>query len=160
MPPTNRLAGETSPYLRQNADNPVGWYPWGKEALAAAAESDRPLFVSIGYSACHWCHVMAHESFEDAGLAAKLNAGFVPVKVDREERPDVDSIYMDAVQALTGGGGWPLSVFCTPDGRPFFGGTYFPPRRATACPDSATCSTPCPTRGRRGATSCSGRPTS
>jgi uncharacterized protein YyaL (SSP411 family) len=122
------LAGETSPYLRQHADNPVDWYPWGDEALAEARRRDVPLFVSIGYSACHWCHVMAHESFEDAALAAKLNEGFVPVKVDREERPDVDSIYMDAVQALTGGGGWPLSAFCTPEGRPFFAGTYFPPR--------------------------------
>src|SRR5271157_4228809 len=122
MPPV-----ELSPYLRQHTSNPVDWYTWGDEAFDRARTEDRPLFISIGYSACHWCHVMAHESFEDDETAELLNAWFVPVKVDREERPDVDSIYMDAVQALTGGGGWPLSVFATPDGRPFFGGTYFPP---------------------------------
>ena len=123
----NRLASETSPYLRQHADNPVDWYPWGDEAFARARAEDRPVFLSVGYSACHWCHVMAHESFEDAATAAELNDRFVAVKVDREERPDVDAVYMEAVQAMTGRGGWPMSVFITPDGRPFFGGTYFPP---------------------------------
>jgi len=125
---SNRLANETSPYLRQHADNPVDWYPWGDEALEKAAQEDRPIFLSIGYSACHWCHVMAHESFEDPETAAFLNEHFINIKVDREERPDLDRIYMSAVQALTGGGGWPLSVFLTPDGRPFYGGTYFPPQ--------------------------------
>ncbi len=124
---TNRLAGETSPYLLAHARNPVDWYPWGPEALTLAAELDRPIFLSIGYAACHWCHVMERESFEDDALAAFLNAHFVPVKVDREERPDLDALYMSAVQAMTGQGGWPLSVFLAPDGRPFFGGTYFPP---------------------------------
>jgi uncharacterized protein len=123
----NRLAGETSPYLLQHKDNPVDWYPWGEEALARARAGDRPLLVSIGYSACHWCHVMEHESFEDPETAALMNEHFVPVKVDREERPDVDSIYMGAVQAMTGHGGWPLNVFLDPDGVPFYGGTYFPP---------------------------------
>ena len=123
---TNRLAGETSPYLLQHAHNPVDWYPWGEEALARARELDRPIFLSIGYAACHWCHVMERESFEDEATAADLNAHFVAIKVDREERPDLDAVYMDAVQALTGQGGWPMSVFATPDGRPFFGGTYFP----------------------------------
>ena len=127
MAPRNRLAGETSPYLRQHADNPVDWFPWGDEAFAEARARDVPLLLSIGYSACHWCHVMAHESFEDVALAAELNARFVPVKVDREERPDVDAVYMEAVQAMTGRGGWPMTVFLTPDGRPFFAGTYFPP---------------------------------
>jgi uncharacterized protein len=123
---TNRLANETSPYLLQHAHNPVDWYPWGPEALARARETDRPIFLSIGYAACHWCHVMERESFEDEATAADLNAGFVAIKVDREERPDLDAIYMDAVQAMTGSGGWPMSVFLTPDGRPFYGGTYFP----------------------------------
>jgi uncharacterized protein YyaL (SSP411 family) len=122
----NRLAGETSPYLRQHRDNPVDWYPWGPEAQARARADDKPLLVSIGYSACHWCHVMAHESFEDPATAEVLNDRFVCVKVDREERPDVDAVYMSAVQALTGHGGWPLTAFCDPEGRPFFGGTYFP----------------------------------
>ena len=122
----NRLADQTSPYLRQHRDNPVDWYPWGEEAFARAATLDRPVLLSVGYSACHWCHVMAHESFEDEGTAEVMNAGFVSVKVDREERPDVDAIYMEAVQALTGGGGWPMTVFLLPDGRPFLGGTYFP----------------------------------
>src|SRR5579859_4332384 len=125
---TNRLAGETSPYLRQHADNPVDWYPWGSEALAEAQSAGKPILVSIGYSACHWCHVMAHESFEDEHTAALMNQQFINIKVDREERPDVDAIYMEAVQALTGSGGWPLNVFLTSDGRPFFGGTYFPPQ--------------------------------
>jgi uncharacterized protein len=123
----NRLAAETSPYLLQHADNPVDWYPWGDEALARARAEDKPILLSVGYAACHWCHVMEHESFEDGATAALMNEHFVPVKVDREERPDVDSIYMDAVVWLTGHGGWPMTVFLTPDGRPFYGGTYFPP---------------------------------
>ncbi len=123
----NRLAGETSPYLLQHAHNPVDWYPWGPDALAKAKTEDKPIFLSIGYAACHWCHVMERESFEDAATAADLNRDFVAIKVDREERPDLDQVYMGAVQALTGGGGWPMSVFLTPDGRPFYGGTYFPP---------------------------------
>jgi len=123
---SNRLARETSPYLRQHQDNPVDWYPWGDEAFARAKELDRPILLSVGYSACHWCHVMAHESFEDHETAAVMNDLYVNVKVDREERPDVDAIYMDAVQAMTGHGGWPMTVFLTPDGRPFFGGTYYP----------------------------------
>ncbi len=124
----NRLESETSPYLRQHRDNPVDWYPWGTEAFEAAAERDRPVLLSVGYSSCHWCHVMAHESFEDSGTAAIMNELFVNVKVDREERPDVDAIYMDSVQAMTGRGGWPMTVFLTPDGRPFFGGTYYADR--------------------------------
>ena len=123
----NRLANETSPYLLQHADNPVDWYPWGEEALAKAKTEDKPIFLSIGYSACHWCHVMAHESFEDEQVAVILNEHFVSIKVDREERPDLDRIYMSAVQAMTGSGGWPMSVFLTPEGQPFYGGTYFPP---------------------------------
>ncbi|HMG28389.1 MAG TPA: thioredoxin domain-containing protein [Acidimicrobiia bacterium] len=122
----NRLAGETSPYLRQHADNPVDWYPWSEDAFASARAHDKPVLLSVGYSSCHWCHVMAHESFEDPDVAAVMNRLFVSVKVDREERPDVDGIYMQAVQAMTGRGGWPMTVFLTPDGRPFFGGTYFP----------------------------------
>jgi uncharacterized protein YyaL (SSP411 family) len=123
----NRLADETSPYLLQHAGNPVDWYPWGDEALARARAEDKPILLSIGYAACHWCHVMAHESFEDPETAALMNERFVNVKVDREERPDVDAIYMDAVVALTGHGGWPLTAFLTPEGEPFLGGTYFPP---------------------------------
>lgn len=123
----NRLAQENSPYLLQHVDNPVDWYPWGEEALQKAQEEDRPILLSIGYAACHWCHVMAHESFEDEATAAFMNRHFVNVKVDREERPDLDSIYMQAVVAMTGQGGWPMTVFLTPDGRPFYGGTYFPP---------------------------------
>jgi uncharacterized protein len=122
----NRLADETSPYLRQHAHNPVDWYPWGEEAFARARAEDKPILLSVGYSACHWCHVMAHESFEDDATAALTNDLFVNVKVDREERPDVDAVYMEAVQAMTGQGGWPMTVFLAPDGRPFFGGTYFP----------------------------------
>ncbi|MEZ4278859.1 MAG: thioredoxin domain-containing protein [Myxococcota bacterium] len=125
----NRLAGESSAYLRQHRWNPVDWHPWGREALERAAREERPLFVSIGYSACHWCHVMERESFEDPAIAARLAAEFVCIKVDREERPDVDQIYMDAALKLNGHGGWPLNAFCTPDGRPFFVGTYFPPQR-------------------------------
>ena len=134
----NRLANETSPYLRQHADNPVDWYPWGDEAFARATATDRPIFLSIGYSACHWCHVMAHESFEDAETAAMLNDSFVSIKVDREERPDVDAVYMEAVQALIGSGGWPMSMFLTPDGRPFFGGTYFPTQDRQGTPSFRT----------------------
>jgi uncharacterized protein len=123
----NRLALERSPYLLQHADNPVDWYPWGQEAFDAAARQDRPIFLSIGYSTCHWCHVMAHESFDDAGIARILNENFVSIKVDREERPDVDRVYMTFVQATTGSGGWPMSVWLTPELKPFYGGTYFPP---------------------------------
>jgi uncharacterized protein YyaL (SSP411 family) len=123
----NRLAGETSPYLRQHQDNPVDWYPWGEDAFSRAILEDKPILLSIGYSACHWCHVMAHESFEDPDTAKVMNDLFVCVKVDREERPDVDAVYMEAVLAMSGSGGWPMTVFITPDGRPFFGGTYFPP---------------------------------
>ena len=122
----NRLAEETSPYLRQHRDNPVDWYAWGPEAFDAARERDVPILLSVGYSACHWCHVMAHESFEDDEVAAAMNKTFVNIKVDREERPDVDAIYMDAVQALTGRGGWPMTVALDHEGRPFWGGTYFP----------------------------------
>ncbi|HZX56125.1 MAG TPA: thioredoxin domain-containing protein, partial [Ilumatobacteraceae bacterium] len=122
----NRLSRETSPYLRQHAGNPVDWYAWGPDAFEAARDRNVPILLSVGYSACHWCHVMAHESFEDDDVAAVMNRSFVNVKVDREERPDVDSIYMDAVQALTGRGGWPMTVFLTPEGKPFYGGTYFP----------------------------------
>ena len=122
----NRLAGASSPYLRQHRDNPVDWYQWGDEAFAEAQRTGKPILLSVGYSACHWCHVMAHESFEDPATAGVMNRLFVNVKVDREERPDVDAVYMDAVQALTGRGGWPMTVFCTPDGRPFYGGTYYP----------------------------------
>jgi uncharacterized protein len=124
---SNRLAHESSPYLQQHAHNPVDWYPWGPEALERARREDRPIFLSIGYSACHWCHVMERESFEDEQTARLMNEHFVNIKVDREERPDIDHIYMDAVQLLTGRGGWPLSVFLTPEGKPFYGGTYFPP---------------------------------
>jgi uncharacterized protein YyaL (SSP411 family) len=123
----NRLAAETSPYLLQHAQNPVDWYPWGEEAFALARAEDRPVLLSVGYAACHWCHVMEHESFENGETAGLMNERFVPVKVDREERPDVDGLYMDAVVAMTGNGGWPMTVFLTPDGRPFYGGTYFPP---------------------------------
>jgi hypothetical protein len=124
----NQLINENSPYLLQHANNPVDWYPWGAEALQKARQQDRPIFLSIGYAACHWCHVMAHESFEDEETARILNEHFISIKVDREERPDLDGIYMSAVVALTGQGGWPMSVFLTPDGHPFYGGTYFPPR--------------------------------
>jgi uncharacterized protein len=122
----NRLADQTSPYLRQHKDNPVDWYPWGEEAFARARAEDKPIMLSVGYSACHWCHVMAHESFEDPATAEVMNRLFVNVKVDREERPDVDSVYMTAVQSMTGRGGWPMTVFLTPDGQPFYGGTYYP----------------------------------
>ena len=130
----NRLAAETSPYLLQHADNPVDWYAWGDEAFARAREEDRPVLLSVGYAACHWCHVMEHESFEDEEIARVMNENFVNVKVDREERPDVDGLYMDAVVALTGHGGWPMTVFLTPEGKPFFGGTYFPPEPRQGMP--------------------------
>jgi uncharacterized protein len=125
-PKANRLIGEASPYLLQHAHNPVDWYPWGPEALEKSRAEDKPILLSIGYAACHWCHVMEHESFEDPATAARMNEDFVSIKVDREERPDLDAIYMDAVQELTGHGGWPMTVFLTPDGRPFYAGTYFP----------------------------------
>ena len=130
---TNRLAKETSPYLLQHAHNPVDWYPWGDEAFQRAKAEDRPVLLSVGYSACHWCHVMERESFENEDIARVMNENFVSIKVDREERPDVDSIYMGAVQAMTGQGGWPMTVFMTPDGKPFYGGTYFPPEDRGAC---------------------------
>ena len=130
----NRLKNETSPYLLQHADNPVEWYPWGDEAFRIAREKDMPILLSVGYSACHWCHVMAHESFEDEATAEMMNALFINVKVDREERPDVDDIYMGAVQAIAGQGGWPMTVFLLPDGRPFYGGTYFPKERRFGMP--------------------------
>src|SRR3954465_12293223 len=123
----NRLAQEKSPYLRQHAENPVDWWPWGEAAFAKARAEQKPIFLSIGYSTCHWCHVMAHESFENEAVAKILNAEFVPIKVDREERPDVDKVYMAYVQAMSGHGGWPLSAWLTPELKPFYGGTYFPP---------------------------------
>src|SRR5438876_9677100 len=124
---TNALAAASSPYLRQHRDNPVDWQVWGEPAFARAQAEGKPILLSVGYAACHWCHVMAHESFEDEGIARVMNEHFVCVKVDREERPDLDAIYMDAVQAMTGSGGWPMTVFLTPDGEPFYAGTYFPP---------------------------------
>ena len=130
----NRLAGETSPYLLQHADNPVDWYPWGDEALCLARTLNRPILLSIGYAACHWCHVMAHESFQDPATAALMNEHFVCIKVDREERPDLDAIYMQAVQSMTGHGGWPMTVFLNPAGEPFYGGTYFPPKDRQGMP--------------------------
>jgi uncharacterized protein YyaL (SSP411 family) len=123
----NHLISETSPYLLQHAHNPVDWYPWGTEALEKAKKENKPILVSIGYAACHWCHVMERESFEDEATASIMNEHFVNIKIDREERPDLDHIYMDAVQAMTGSGGWPLNVFLTSDAKPFYGGTYFPP---------------------------------
>ena len=130
----NRLASESSPYLLQHAHNPVDWYAWGDEAFKRAQKEDKPVLLSIGYSACHWCHVMAHESFENEAIAKIINEDFISIKVDKEERPDVDSVYMLAVQSMTGSGGWPLTVFLTPDGRPFFGGTYFPPQDSRGMP--------------------------
>jgi uncharacterized protein len=130
----NRLADETSPYLLQHKDNPVDWYPWGEEALTRAREEDRPILLSIGYSSCHWCHVMERESFEDPAIAEVMNAHFVPIKLDREERPDIDAIYMEACQAMTGHGGWPLNVFLTPEQVPFYAGTYFPPEEGRGMP--------------------------
>src|SRR5256885_14285547 len=122
----NRLADATSPYLLQHKDNPVDWRPWGEDAFAEARRRDVPVLISVGYAACHWCHVMAHESFEDDGVAKLVHADFVPIKVDREERPDIDAVYMTATQAMTGHGGWPMTVFATPAGQPFYCGTYFP----------------------------------
>ncbi len=135
---SNKLANETSPYLLQHRDNPVDWYPWGSEALERARREDRPILLSIGYAACHWCHVMAHESFEDEATARVMNERFINIKVDREERPDIDGIYMQAVQAMTGHGGWPMTVFLTPDGEPFYGGTYFPPEDRHGMPSFQT----------------------
>src|SRR5690554_327524 len=122
----NKLINEKSPYLLQHAYNPVNWYPWGEEAFEKAKEENKPIFLSIGYSTCHWCHVMEKESFEDEEVARILNENFISIKVDREERPDIDSIYMEVCQGLTGRGGWPLSIFLTPDKKPFYAGTYFP----------------------------------
>lgn len=136
--PANRLAAEKSPYLLQHAHNPVAWYAWGDEAFRRARSENKPIFLSVGYSTCHWCHVMERESFEDEHIAQLLNEHFVSVKVDREERPDVDRIYMTFVQATSGGGGWPMSVWLTPELKPFFGGTYFPPRDAYGRPGFAT----------------------
>ncbi|CAI8010781.1 Uncharacterized protein YyaL [Geodia barretti] len=130
----NRLSQETSPYLLQHSDNPVDWYPWGEEALSRARDEDRPILLSIGYSACHWCHVMERESFENEEIASLMNENFVNIKVDREERPDLDAVYMEAVQMLTGRGGWPMTVFLTPEGRPYYGGTYFPPEDRQGMP--------------------------
>ncbi len=135
---SNRLAEQTSPYLQEHADNPVDWYPWGEEALRVAREKDRPIFLSIGYSACHWCHVMKRESFQDEAIAEVMNERFVNIKVDREERPDLDEVYMQAVQSMTGRGGWPLNVFLTPDLKPFYGGTYFPPESRQGMPAFTT----------------------
>ena len=122
----NHLKNQTSPYLLQHADNPVNWYPWSEEAFERARREDKPVFLSIGYSTCHWCHVMAHESFEDIQVAEILNQHFISIKVDKEERPDIDSIYMSVCQAFTGSGGWPTTIFLTPEQKPFFAGTYFP----------------------------------
>src|SRR6187551_1092813 len=122
----NRLASEASPYLRQHRDNPVDWYAWGPDAFAEAVARDVPVLLSVGYAACHWCHVMAHECFEDDATATAMNTAFVNIKVDREERPDIDAVYMEATQAMTGQGGWPMTCILTPDGAPFFAGTYFP----------------------------------
>src|SRR5215208_2257265 len=130
----NRLANETSPYLLQHKDNPVDWHPWGEEALERARQEDKPIILSIGYSACHWCHVMERESFEDEATAAVMNEHFVPIKLDREERPDLDAIYMEACMAMTGQGGWPLNVFLTPEQIPFYAGTYFPPEDMRGMP--------------------------
>src|SRR5579885_785349 len=124
----NRLAKETSPYLLQHKDNPVDWYPWGEEAFERARRENKPILLSIGYSACHWCHVMEHESFENPKIAQLMNDNFVCIKVDREERPGLDAIYMQVTTAMTGGGGWPMTVFLTPEGVPYYAGTYFPPQ--------------------------------
>ena len=126
---SNRLKSEKSPYLLQHKDNPVNWYPWCEEAFHRAKEEDKPIFLSIGYSTCHWCHVMAHESFEDETAAQILNQGYICIKVDREERPDIDAVYMSVCQAVTGSGGWPLTIVMTPEQKPFFAGTYFPRER-------------------------------
>ena len=157
----NRLADETSPYLRQHADNPVDWYPWGDEAFARRGAEDKPILLSVGYSSCHWCHVMAHESFEDPETAAVMNRLFVNVKVDREQRPDVDAIYMQAVQAMTGHGGWPMTVFLDHEGRPFYGGTYYPKVDRQGMPGFVRGDGSRSTRrGRSGATRSTSRPSS
>src|SRR3989338_8182177 len=135
---TNRLIHEKSPYLLQHAHNPLDWYPWGDEAFEKAKKEDRPIFLSVGYSTCHWCHVMEEESFSNPEIAKIMNENFISIKVDREERPDVDNIYMQAVMAMTGSGGWPMSVFLTPDRKPFYGGTYFPPEDRWGRPGFAT----------------------
>src|SRR3954454_3970333 len=135
---TNRLAQEKSPYLLQHAHNPVDWYPWGEAAFEKARKENKPIFLSIGYSTCHWCHVMERESFENPEIAKLINDGFIAIKVDREERPDVDRVYMTFVQATTGSGGWPMTVFLTPELKPFFGGTYFPPDDAHGRPGFPT----------------------
>lgn len=155
---SNRLIHENSPYLRQHADNPVDWYPWSEEALERARIEDKPILLSIGYAACHWCHVMAHESFENPATAELMNRYFINIKVDREERPDLDSIYMSAVTAMTGHGGWPMTVFLTPDGRPFTAVPTTRPCRAMACPLSANCWRPWPRPGRSSATRSSAAP--
>src|SRR2546428_9834913 len=134
----NRLANQPSPYLQQHAATPVDWYPWGPEALERSRREDKPILLSIGYSACHWCHVMEHESFENEEIAQLMNENFVCIKVDREERPDLDSIYMNAVQLMTGHGGWPMTVFLTPDLKPFYGGTYYPPEDRRGMPGFPT----------------------
>ena len=131
----NRLINESSPYLQQHAYNPVDWYPWGPEALERSRREGKPILLSVGYSTCHWCHVMAHECFENPAIAQLMNDLFISIKVDREERPDMDEIYMNAVQMMTGRGGWPMTVFLTPDGKPFYGGTYFPPEDRGLCRD-------------------------
>ena len=154
----NQLSRELSPYLLQHAGNPVDWRPWGEEALTLARSQQKPIFLSIGYASCHWCHVMAHESFENAEIARLLNEHFVSIKVDREERPDLDMIYMEAVQMMTGRGGWPMSMFLTPEGEPFFGGTYWPPRPAAAWPASMRSCGPWPTPGSSAAANLSNRP--
>ena len=153
----NRLANETSPYLLQHKDNPVDWYPWGEEALERARREDKPILLSIGYAACHWCHVMEHESFEDAATADIMNRHYVNVKVDREERPDLDAVYMEAVQTMTGQGGWPMTVFLTPNGRPFYGGTYFPKEDRHGMPHSSACSSQWRKPGVKGAATSSSR---
>ena len=154
----NALAHETSPYLLQHQDNPVDWYPWGPAALALARREGKPILLSIGYSSCHWCHVMAHESFENADVAAQMNRLFVNIKVDREERPDLDQIYQAALQVLTGrAGGWPLTLFLAPDQTPFFGGTYFPREPRFGLPGITQVLEDVPTPGRRDAARSSNR---
>ena len=154
----NRLAGESSPYLLQHANNPVDWYPWGPEALEKARREDKPIFLSIGYSACHWCHVMEHESFEDEDIAQHLNAHFVSIKVDREERPDLDQVYMNAVQVLTGRGGWPMSMFLTPELPPSTAAPTGLPHRAWVCRDLTVYWQPCSMPGRTAGRKCCSRP--
>ena len=155
----NRLAVATSPYLLQHAENPVDWHEWGDEAFEQARLQDKPLLVSVGYSSCHWCHVMAHESFESEATAALMNELFVNVKVDREERPDVDAVTMEAAVGMTGSGGWPTTVFMTPDAKPFYAGTYFPPEPRHGIPElSRSCCAVSQRHGASGATTSNGRP--